>query len=166
MSRKRKTALTLVLLIVAATFVSCLVFESAFFINPAYASEPDGNTVVITMVVKPGIRMYLMGDQKVISTENGSNTVEVPVTIIDTTGSGDGWSLSIDSQSVTVTGYQIEAGGSSSQPVTSLSYPVIHTGVIMNAGRDSGMGVTKVILTMQIPRQMPTIGLSIASGLG
>jgi hypothetical protein len=122
-------------LVLRRTLITLLV--ALFLAAPAGAG-----TIIVKLTFAPGKLAVKAAPATV------SGTREVPLTIADGRGSGDGWTLKVDSASpVTVVGITARcAAGSTCTLPTATSTP--SGNVVLRAARDSGMGVMTLVVTL------------------
>jgi len=147
-----------------ALFWLVVITPTGIALADSHPGDSSSNVQVVVSVL-PGTLSYQVANPTLVSSSDGMNTVKLPITIIDARGSGAGWSLSMNSLASSATGYEIESTDLSSMPHVLLSYPVMHYGVIMNAGVDSGMGTIHVTLTLLIPDSETFIDFSLTGGI-
>jgi hypothetical protein len=113
------------------------VVAALFLAGPAGAG-----TIIVKLTFVPG----RLAVKAVPATVSG--TTQVPVTIADGRGSGNGWTLKVDSVNpVRVIGITARCAASSTCTLpTAVSTP--SGNVVLRAGRDSGMGVMNLVVTL------------------
>jgi hypothetical protein len=106
------------------------------------AAPAGAGTIIVKLTFAPGELVVKAAPATV------SGTRQVPLTIADGRGSGDGWTLKVNSASpVTVVGLTARcAGGSTCTLPTATTSPSGH--VVLRAARDSGMGVMNLVVTL------------------
>jgi hypothetical protein len=106
------------------------------------AAPAGAGTIVVKLSFVPGKLAVKAPPASV------SGTVQVPVTIADGRGSGDGWTLKVNSSAqVRVVGITARcAAGSTCTLPAAASAP--SGNVILRAARDSGMGVMNLVVTL------------------
>ena len=111
------------------------------------AGPASAGTIVVTLGLAPG-KLAL----KAAATKVSTAPVQVPVTIADGRGSGNGWTLKIASANpVTVQAITAQcAAGSTCTLPKALRAP--SGSVVLEAARGTGMGVLKLVVTLSAAR--------------
>jgi len=106
------------------------------------AAPAGAGTIIVKLTFVPGKLAVKAAPATV------SGTRQVPLTIADGRGSGDGWTLKVNSaKPVTVVGIAARcAAGSTCTLPTAASDPSGR--VVLRAARDSGMGVMNLVVTL------------------
>jgi hypothetical protein len=106
------------------------------------AAPAGAGTIIVKLTFAPGKLVVKSAPATV------SGTRQVPLTIADGRGSGDGWTLKVNSASpVTVVGITARcAAGSTCTLPTATTSP--SGNVVLRAARDSGMGVMNLVVTL------------------
>ena len=122
-------------LVLRRTLITLLV--ALFLAAPAGAG-----TIIVKLTFAPGKLAVKAAPATV------SGTREVPLTIADGRGSGDGWTLKVNSASpVTVVGISARCAAASTCTLpTATSSP--SGNIVLRAARESGMGVMNLVVTL------------------
>lgn len=117
--------------------ISITLLAALFLAAPAGAG-----TIIVKLTFAPG-KLAVKAPAATVS-----GTTQVPVTIADGRGNGNGWTLKVDSaKTVTVVGITARcAAGSTCTLPTAASGP--SGTVVLRAARGSGMGVMNLVVTL------------------
>jgi hypothetical protein len=117
--------------------ISISVLAALFLAAPAGAG-----TIVVKLTFVPGKLAVKAAPTTV------AGTTQVPVTIADGRGSGDGWTLKVNSANpVRVVGITARCAANSTCTLpTATSTP--SGSIVLHAARDSGMGVMNLVVTL------------------
>ncbi|HEY8646822.1 MAG TPA: hypothetical protein VIL77_13200 [Gaiellaceae bacterium] len=117
--------------------ISITVLAALFLAAPAGAG-----TIIVKLTFVPGKLAVKAAPATV------SGTQQVPVTIADGRGSGNGWTLKVNSASrVSVVGITARCATNSTCTLpTAVSTP--SGNIVLRAARDSGMGVMNLVVTL------------------
>jgi hypothetical protein len=119
--------------------ISITVLAALFLAGPAGAG-----TIIVKLTFVPG----KLAVKSTPTTVDGTKQVQVPVTVADGRGSGNGWTLKVNSASpVRVVGITARCAGNSRCTLpTAVSAP--SGNVVLRAAHDSGMGVMNLVVTL------------------
>jgi hypothetical protein len=117
--------------------ISITVLAALFLAAPAGAG-----TIIVKLTFVPGKLAVKSAPTTV------AGTAQVPVTIADGRGNGNGWTLKVNSSSpVRVVGITARCAANSTCTLpTAVSTP--SGNVVLRAARDSGMGVMNLVVTL------------------
>ena len=120
------------------------------------AAPAGAGTIVVKLTFVPGKLAVKSAPATV------SGTRQVPVTIADGRGSGEGWTLRVNSaKPVTVVGITARcAAGSTCTLPTAATGP--SGGVVLRAARDSGMGVMNLVVTLAAQTSSTPVSFSVS----
>jgi hypothetical protein len=106
------------------------------------AVPAGAGTIIVKLTFAPGKLAVKAAPATVAGTE------QVPVTIADGRGNGNGWTLKVNSSSpVTVVGITARCAANSTCTLpTAVSTP--SGNIVLRAARDSGMGVMNLVVTL------------------
>jgi hypothetical protein len=125
-----------------------LVFRRVLIIGSAallLAAPAGAGTIVVKLTFAPGKLLVKSAPATV------AQAVQVPVTVADGRGNGNGWTLRVTSATpVTVVGITARcAAGSTCTLPTAASGP--SGSLVLRAARNSGMGVMNLVVTLSSP---------------
>jgi hypothetical protein len=117
--------------------ISITVLAALFLAAPAGAG-----TIIVKLTFVPG-KLAVKAPPTTVA-----GTVQVPVTIADGRGNGNGWTLKVSSASpVQVVGITARCAANSTCTLpTAVSTP--SGNIVLRAARDSGMGVMNLVVTL------------------
>lgn len=106
------------------------------------AAPAGAGTIIVKLTFAPGKLIVKAAPATIAGTE------QVPVTIADGRGNGNGWTLKVNSASpVRVVGITARCAANSTCTLpTAVSTP--SGNVVLRAARDSGMGVMNLVVTL------------------
>jgi hypothetical protein len=117
--------------------ISISVLAALFLAAPAGAG-----TIIVKLTFVPGKLAVKAAPTTV------AGTTQVPVTIADGRGSGDGWTLKVNSANpVRVVGITARCAANSTCTLPTATSTPSGT-VVLHAARDSGMGVMNLVVTL------------------
>jgi hypothetical protein len=117
--------------------ISISVLAALFLAAPAGAG-----TIVVKLTFVPGKLAVKAAPTTV------AGTTQVPVTIADGRGSGDGWTLKVNSANpVRVVGITARCAANSTCTLPTATSTPSGT-IVLHAARDSGMGVMNLVVTL------------------
>jgi hypothetical protein len=117
--------------------ISISVLAALFLAAPAGAG-----TIIVKLTFVPGKLAVKAAPSTV------AGTTQVPVTIADGRGSGDGWTLKVNSANpVRVVGITARCAANSTCTLPTATSTPSGT-VVLHAARDSGMGVMNLVVTL------------------
>jgi hypothetical protein len=131
--------------------LSITVLAALFLAAPAGAG-----TIIVKLTFVPGKLAVKAAPTTV------AGTAQVPVTIADGRGNGNGWTLKVNSASpVRVVGITARCAASSTCTLpTAVSTPSVN--VVLRAARDSGMGVMNLVITLAAQSGSTPVSFSVS----
>jgi hypothetical protein len=130
---------------------SITVLAALFLAAPAGAG-----TIIVKLTFVPGKLAVKAAPTTV------AGTTQVPVTIADGRGSGDGWTLKVNSANpVRVVGITARCAANSTCTLpTAVTTPSGNT--VLHAARDSGMGVMNLVVTLAAQSGSTPVSFSVS----
>jgi hypothetical protein len=120
------------------------------------AAPAGAGTIIVKLTFVPG-KLAVKAPATTVT-----GTTQLPVTIADGRGNGNGWTLKVDSaKPVTVVGITARCAANSTCTLpTAVSTPSGR--VVLHAARDSGMGVMNLVVTVAAGSSSTPVSFSIS----